>query len=101
MREILESRATRLLWDAKRNPANFTPSQEFRIRQVYESKTRTKNDFMRLRLEGNAYEFSYFGKKNRYLNCPETHFVFYSNGVCQMSKDNAQGTRKEKKYYEY
>lgn len=99
MTEVSEMRAHREIWNARKNPAPFTPAQEFRIRKVYESKVRNKDEFMHLRLKGNAYEFAYYGKKNRHLCCPETRFEFFSNGYCVMTKDNAQGTSKERKYY--
>lgn len=101
MREITVNRGQRAVWEMRKKNLEFTPAQVLIINKVYEQKTRNKNEFMCLRLIGNAYEFAYYGKKNRYLCCPETRFKFYPNGVCEMSKDDAQGYNKEFKYYEY
>lgn len=101
MKEIAESRGRKMVWDAKQSPACFTEEQEERIRKVYESKTRNKSERMVLRLKGNVYVFAYYGKKNRYLCCPETRFEFYPNGICCMTKDNPQGTSKEYNYYQF
>lgn len=101
MTEISESRAMREIWRARKNPAAFTTEQEARINKVYESKTRNKDYVMRLRINGGVYTFSVCGKKNRYLFCPETKFEFFPNGYCVMTKDNAQGTDRTAKYYQY
>ena len=101
MREVSENSARRAIWQARKTPACFTPDMESRINKVYESKTRNKDYVMRLHQKDSSYVFAYYGKKNRYLCCPETKFEFFSNGLCVMSKDNAQGTATEHKYYEF
>lgn len=101
MKEVSENRAHREIWRARKNPATFTEEQVTRINKVYESKTRNKDYVMRVHLKDSAYVFAYYGRKNRYLCCPETKFEFFSNGYCVMTKDNAQGTSKEYKYYEF
>lgn len=67
---------------------------------IYNRVVKNKDYYYHLYKKDGKYEFSYYGKKNKYLCCPETKYIFYPDFYC-VSKDNAACDKKEVKYYEY
>lgn len=85
---------------SKVNGITYSTETTEKIKTIFEKATKNKSYFLNLKLKDNVYTFSYYGRKNRYLTCPETKYNFYPD-FYSITKEDVSGCKKDTKYYLY
>lgn len=85
---------------SKEKELNYMPETTEKIKSIFEKVTKNKSYFLNLKQKDKVYTFSYYGRKNRFLTCPETKYTFYPD-FYSITKDDSSGYKRETKYYLY